>query len=181
MGFVGAVVVVDRVDEPDMVKGNAEKMFQLIRSIFDLKFLKHESLGVKLLLPAELHRPIQKDLDLDVARLDKQNFVRSLEWTGASLHDLINARLQACATGNEQPLTLRSILDDAITDSDVMNCLEKLRISRNAFKFMDRMIAKHCQSHTDDRPLWRINRDTFVESRTDFLRVVEDYQRGLSG
>ncbi len=161
------------------MKGDVDKMFQLMRSIFDLKFLKHPRLGIKLLLPAELHRPIQKQLDVKVARLDKQNFIRSLEWSGASLHDLVNARLQACAGSSDKKPSLRSLVDETVGDADLMSCLEKLKIPRHAFKFMDRMIAKHCQSHTDESPAWKISRDTFVESRTDFLRAVEDYDRGL--
>jgi hypothetical protein len=179
LGFAGVVVVVDRVDEPDHVKGDTDKMFLLMRSIFDLKYLKHKHLGVKLLLPAELKRPMYKQLDENVARLDKANYVRSLEWTGTSLHDLINARLQACSVADGKSSTLRGFLDEAISDSDVVSCLEKLKIPRHAFKFMDQMIAKHCQSHTDERPVWKISRDTFVESRTDFLRFVDDYERGL--
>ena len=32
-----------------------------------------------------------------MARLDKQNLVRSLEWSGQSLYDLADARVRGCA------------------------------------------------------------------------------------
>jgi len=179
LDFSGIVVVVDRVDEPDRIKGDPDKMFQLMRSIFDLKFLKHDRLGIKLLLPAELYRPLQKHLDEKLARLDKQNFVRSLQWAAASLHDLINARLQACSSASEAKPTLRGLLDDAVTEADLMNWLERLKIPRHAFKFMHGMIAKHCQSHTDEHPCYKVNRDTFVECRAEFLRSIEDYEREM--
>ena len=169
LGIEGVIVVVDRVDEPDRIKGDPQKMFQLMRSIFDLKFLKHEGLGIKLLLPAELYRPLQRHLDEKLARLDKQNFVRSLQWGAASLHDLISARLQACAPASEPRPTLRSLLDDTVPDAELMSWLERLKIPRHAFKFMHGMIAKHCQSHTDEEPCFRVTRDTFVECRADFL------------
>ena len=145
----------------------------------DLKFLKHPRLGVKLLLPVELYRPMQQQLDARGARLDKQNLVRSLEWTGESLYDLINARLRACSAGADPPAALRALLDDAVGDADLRGCLGRLKIPRHAFKFMARMIATHCQSHTDEHPAWRIGRDTFVEARTETYRAVADYDRGL--
>ena len=47
-------MLVDRVDEPHLVSGEAAAMHKLMRSIFDLKFLKHPGFGVKLLLPRAL-------------------------------------------------------------------------------------------------------------------------------
>jgi hypothetical protein len=177
--FGGLVVVVDRVDEPVRIKGEPQKMFQLMRSIFDLKFLKHDRLGIKLLLPADLYRPLQQHLDEKLARLDKQNFVRSLQWSGASLQDLINSRLLACSTASEPRVNLNALLDEAVTDADMMNWLGQLKIPRHAFKFMHELIAKHCQSHTDEHPLYQISRDTFIECRTNFSRSLEEYERQM--
>jgi len=179
LGFIGIVVVVDRVDEPERIKGDPQKMFELMGSIFDLKFLKHDRLGIKLLLPAELYRPLQQHLDEKLARLDKQNFVRSLQWGAASLHDLINARLHACSAVSEPRVTLRGLMDDAVSDAEIMAWLERLKIPRHAFKFMHEMIAKHCQSHTDENPCYKVSRDTFLECRADFSRSLEEYERAM--
>lgn len=179
LDFAGLVVVVDRVDEPTHIKGDPGRMFQFMRSMFNLKFLGQSSVGIKLLLPMELYRPVLKDLDDNIARLDKQHLCRSLHWSSASLYDLINARLRACADGGVEGPTLRDLVDDDVGDADIMTFLEQLKIPRNVFKFMDRLIERHCQTHTDERPAWRIGRDTFVEARADFRRVVEDYERGL--
>lgn len=54
LGFEGLVVLVDRVDEPDMVNGLPERMKLLIWPMLDNKLLKHPGLGFKLLLPSEL-------------------------------------------------------------------------------------------------------------------------------
>jgi len=97
LGFHGLIVLVDRVDEPYLVTGSVDLMRALVWPMLDNKFLKHLGLGVKLLLPAELERLLDRE-DRDFhqrARLDKQNLIRSLAWTGQSLYDLANARLKA--------------------------------------------------------------------------------------
>ena len=101
----GIVVLVDRVDEPYLINGSAELMQALIWPMLDNKFLKHPGMGVKLLLPIELERQIDRqDRDFHQrARLDKQNMIRSLDWTGQSLYDLANARLKACAAEQKSP------------------------------------------------------------------------------
>ena len=95
LGFSGVVVLVDRVDEPYLINGSAELMRALVWPLLDNKLLKHPGIGFKLLLPSELaHYLDREDRDFHQrARLDKQNLVRSLEWTGQSLYDVANARL----------------------------------------------------------------------------------------
>ncbi len=90
LGFTGIVVLVDRVDEPYLINGSAELMKALVWPMLDNKLLKHPGMGFKLLLPAELiHFVDREDRDFHQrARLDKQNLIRSLEWTGQSLYDL---------------------------------------------------------------------------------------------
>ena len=112
LGFDGIVVIVDRVDEPYQVNGSTELMQALIWPMFDNKLLKHPGLGIKMLLPVELERTIDRqERDFhERARLDKQNLVRSLAWTGESLYDLANARLAACAASGKTPV-ISDILD----------------------------------------------------------------------
>ena len=95
----------DRVDEPYLINGSTELMQALVWPMLDNKFLKHPGMGVKLLLPIELERGLDRqDQDFHQrARLDKQNLIRSLEWTGQSLYDLANARLKACAADGRSP------------------------------------------------------------------------------
>ncbi len=92
--YNGIVVLVDRVDEPHLINGSAEQMRALLWPMLDNKFLKHPGLGFKLLLPIELSRFIERE-ERDFyqrARLDKQNMIPSLEWTGEALYDVANAR-----------------------------------------------------------------------------------------
>ncbi len=51
LSFDGLIVMVDRVDEPDIVNGRAERMRGLVWPLLDNKLLKHPGLGLKLLLP----------------------------------------------------------------------------------------------------------------------------------
>jgi hypothetical protein len=112
-------------------------------------------------------------------RSDALNFVRSLQWGAASLHDLINARLQACSTASEPSVSLRRMLDQTVSDTNIMNWLELLRIPRHAFKFMHERIAMHCQSHMDEQPSYQVSRDTFVECRANSSRSVEKHERAM--
>ena len=83
-------MLVDRVDEPHLINGSVEQMRALLWPMLDNKFLKHPGIGFKLLLPIELSQFIDRE-DRDFyqrARLDKQNMIPSLEWTGEALYDV---------------------------------------------------------------------------------------------
>ncbi|HEX4125798.1 MAG TPA: hypothetical protein VHY37_13815 [Tepidisphaeraceae bacterium] len=99
LGFTSVIVLVDRVDEPHAINGRSEAIHQVMRSIFDLKFLKHPGIGVKLLLPRELYAYVGRESPAfhERARLDKQNLIPNLEWSGEALYDLAAERLAACA------------------------------------------------------------------------------------
>src|SRR5262245_7996481 len=103
LGYHGIIVLVDRVDEPHLINGSAELMKAMLWPMLDNKFLKHPGLGIKLMLPLELTRFIERE-ERDFyqrARLDKQNMVPSFEWTGEALFDVASARVRACAAEAE--------------------------------------------------------------------------------
>jgi hypothetical protein len=137
LGCEGVLVIVDRVDEPHLIVGSVERMRAFVWSMLDNKFLKQPGLGLKLLLPRELVDYMQRE-DRDFyqrARLDKQNMIPSLEWTGQALYDLANARVRSCAVNGKQP-TLRSLLDDSITNERLIDSFRSLRVPRPRFKFI---------------------------------------------
>ena len=112
LGYRGIIVLVDRIDEPHLINGSAELMKALLWPMLDNKFLKHPGLGIKLMLPLELTRFIERE-ERDFyqrARLDKQNMVPSFEWTGEALFDVASARVRACAAEAENP-NLRDLFD----------------------------------------------------------------------
>jgi hypothetical protein len=180
LGFTGVIVLVDRVDEPYVVNGSAERMRAILWPMLDNKLLKHPGVGFKLLLPAELTYYIDREDPQfhQRARLDKQNLIRSLEWTGQSLYDLANARLKACALPGRTP-NLAELLDESIDHGRLVNAMRSLRVPRHLFKFLYRLLVTHTNSHSDDNPAWRISRETFETVLALYQRDQDAYERGV--
>jgi hypothetical protein len=181
LGFQGIMVLVDRVDEPHLVNGSAERMRDLLWPMFDNKFLKQPGMGFKLLLPAEVsHYVNREDREFyERSRLDKQNLIPSLEWTGESLYDVANSRIHACATtGNGQP-GLQSLFDDTITHPELVATLGRLRVPRHLFKFMYRLLVNHCNKFTDENPKWKIDRETLHATLALYQRDLDAFDRGF--
>ena len=181
LGAGGVVVLVDRVDEPHLITGSIDRMRALVWSMLDNKFLKQPGVGLKMMLPRELADHLQRE-DRDFyqrARLDKQNMIPSLEWTGEALYDLANARIRSCGSDGKQP-TMRSLLDESITDQRLIDAFRSLRVPRHLFKFLYRLLVAHCNAHTDDKPVWRIPRETFEATLAVYSRDQDAVDRGLA-
>lgn len=180
LGYTGIVILVDRVDEPHLINGRPEAMKALVWSMLDNKFLKHPGLGFKLLLPIELSYYVDREESefYQRARLDKQNLIPSLEWTGEALYDVANARLKACARDGAAP-TLRSLFDDAVSDRRLLEALRSLRVPRHLFKFLYRTFVAHANSYTDDAPEWRISAGTFESVLAVYQKDQDAFDRGL--
>jgi hypothetical protein len=179
LGFPGIVVLVDRVDEPYLINGSAELMRALVWPLLDNKLLKHPGVGLKLLLPDDLVEFLDRE-DRDFhqrARLDKQNLIRSLAWTGQSLSDVANARLLACAAEGRSP-ALRDLLDEDITDRRLLEAMQSLRVPRHLFKFLYRLLVAHTNAHTDAEPVWQISPATFESTLALYQRDREAFDRG---
>jgi hypothetical protein len=180
LGYSGIIVLVDRVDEPHLVNGSPDQMKALLWPMLDNKFLKHPGIGFKLLLPIELSYYIDRE-DRDFyqrARLDKQNMVPSLLWTGEALYDVANARLQACAANGSHP-SLRDLFAESVGERRLIDALRTLRVPRHLFKFLYRVFVSHANAHTDENPSWRISPETFESVLALYLRDQEAFDRGL--
>jgi len=184
LNYPGVIVLVDRVDEPQQVEGDPRRMRALVWPLLDHKFLRHPGLGFKLLLPIELAYFLDKEDKefYDKARPDKLNMIKPLRWTGASLYDLATDRLRACAVvgadGVPAQPRLRALVDEAIDDSALQDALAHVRTPRHLFKFLHRLIQEHCQRHTEDKPIWRIEPDTFRKVYDGYLRELDAFDRG---
>jgi hypothetical protein len=180
LGYDGIVVLVDRVDEPHLINGSPERMRALLWPMLDNKFLKHPGLGIKLLLPIELSYFVDRE-DRDFyqrARLDKQNMIPSLEWTGEALYDIANARLAACAVNGRTP-KIRDLFDAVISDRRLIEAFRTLRVPRHLFKFIYRTLTAHCNAHTDEQPTWQITGETFESTLALYHRDQDAFDRGL--
>lgn len=181
LGVTGVVVLVDRVDEPHLLNGKAELMRDLVWSMLDNKFLKQPGIGLKLLLPSELAEHVHRE-DRDFhqrSRLDKQNMVPSLDWTGEALWDLTNDRIAACSDADPSP-TIREMISADVSDERLLDAFRSLRTPRHLFKFLFRLISTHCSAHKDTDPAWKINRETFESVLAVYTREQAAVDRGLS-
>lgn len=181
LGFSGVIVLVDRVDEPYLINGSAELMRAMLWPMLDNKFLKHPGLGLKLLLPVELSYYMDRE-DREFhqrARLDKQNLVRSLDWTGQSLYDLAESRLQACAVNGRTP-RLTDLFEPSVDQHRLVNALRILRVPRHLFKFLYRLFVTHTNAHTDDNPAWQISGETFEAVLALYQREQDAFDRGTT-
>ncbi|HEY2414710.1 MAG TPA: hypothetical protein VGI40_20865 [Pirellulaceae bacterium] len=180
LGHSGIVVLVDRLDEPHLVNGSAELMKALLWPMLDNKFLKHPGVGVKLMLPIELTRFIERE-ERDFyqrARLDKQNMIPSFEWTGEALFDIANARLRACAKSGTTP-KLADLFDPGVTQGRMIDAFRSLRVPRRLFKFLYTLIASQCNAHTDQQPVWTIAPTLFESTLALSLRDQDAFDRGV--
>ena len=179
-GYEHLIVLVDRVDEPHLINGSPERMRDLLWPMFDNKFLKQPGIGFKLLLPAEVayyvHRA-EKEF-YERSRLDKQNLIPSLDWTGESLYDVAQDRLRACTEPSADSPYLRSLFDEAITETELLGVFARFRVPRHLFKFLHSLIVEHCNRYTEASPSWRINRETLQSTLALSLRDLQEFDQG---
>ncbi|MEZ6067870.1 MAG: hypothetical protein R3B90_19645 [Planctomycetaceae bacterium] len=182
LGFSSIVVLVDRVDEPHLVNGSAERIRDLIWPMFDNKFLKHPKIAFKLLLPEAVATYLGREDKsfYERSRLDKQNLVPSLSWTGQGLYDICNDRVRACAKLAEgtRP-NVQDFFDPAISQPELVSIFERLRAPRHLFKFLYRLLVDHCSKYTEDAPEWKIRRETLQASLAVFQKDLLAYDQKL--
>lgn len=187
MGFSGAVVLVDRMDEPTLISGDPERMRPVVWPLLNNKFLQMPRIGVKALLPLELRHELFRESSafFQEARLDKQSLVERLTWTGSMLYDLCTARLNACRTGGEAPISLADLFASEVTRQDLVDALDQMHQPRDAFKLMYQCISEHCQNTTreqasgDANAGYRIPRLTLETVRKQQSERVQMFYRGI--
>jgi len=183
LGYAGMVVLIDRVDEPTAVAGDASKMRSLIWPMFDNKFLKQDGIGLKLLLPIELSYLLNKEGPgfFQEARLDKQNMIDRLSWSGATLYDLCTSRLNACrAAAQTEPLSLTNFFEQDVTRTTLIDALDQMHQPRDAFKFLYNVVQEHCRLLPEDAADFSINRLTLETVRRTQSQRVQELYRGLT-
>jgi cytochrome c-type biogenesis protein CcmH/NrfF len=171
LGFVGIIVLLDRVDEPHMTGGKSELMQKFVWPILDNKLLKHPGIGFKMMLPQELHRDIERETREfhERARLDKQNVIPAFQWTGESLYDLARARMMACAADGRSPEP-RDLFGDEVSYERMLSAFQSLRVPRHLFRFLYRVLVDHCNRYTDAHPVYKIKGETFESNLAVYSR-----------
>jgi hypothetical protein len=183
LGFKGLIVLMDRIDEPHVLGGSPERMRSVVWPILDNKFLTHPRMGIKMLLPRELVRFIDREdkTFYEKSRLDKHNLIRSLEWSGQALYDIACDRLNACRVDptSGDRLSLRGLFSPDVTEFDLITALGELRVPRHFFKFLHRLIVEHCNHHTGENPEWLFSPESFRSCHALFLRDLQTFDAGL--
>ena len=181
LGWTAMVVIVDRLDEPHLINGSAERMRLVIWPLLDNKFLKSPGLGFKLLLPEELYRFIERENEQfnQRARLDKQNLVPALAWSGETLYDIASMRVKSASVGSP-PATLGALFDDSVDERRLIDGLRSLRVPRQLFKFLYRLLVAHCHAHTAEKPVYQIPIERFETTLAVFRRDQDAFDRGLA-
>lgn len=180
LGYPSVLVLVDRLDEPHLVNGSPDKMKTLLWPMLDNKFLKHPGIGFKLLLPIEMSYFVERESRdfYQRSRLDKQNVVPTLEWTGEALYDVANARIKACAAPGKSP-SLKDLFDESLGDRRLIDGIRALRVPRHLFKFLYRAISAHCNAHTDENPVWKISAAEYESTLALYRREQDAFDRGV--
>lgn len=182
LGYRGVVVIVDRVDEPVAVSGDPAKMRSIVWPLLNNKFLQQENFACKLLLPIELGYLLNRE-NADffrAARMDKQNMIERLEWTGATLYDICTRRIQGCHGDGERRVgRMGEIFAADVTDVDLIDALDQMRQPRSAFRFLYEVVREHCQNTPDDQPTFTIPKLILEQVRKRHSQRVRDLQSGL--
>lgn len=181
LGFTRAMVLVDRVDEPTLVNGDTARMRAVVWPLFNNKFLQQAGFSFKMLLPLELRHELHRQSAdfFQEARMDKQNMIDRLTWSGTTLYDLCNVRLNACRDEEGDRLSLGDLFEEDVTTQEVVDALDQMRQPRDAFKMMYQVIQEHCRNTTEEDARWRIPRLTLDKVRRNQSDRLEALQRGL--
>lgn len=181
LGYGSMTVFIDRLDEPVLINSDSERMRKLVWPMLNNKFLQQEGFGAKMLLPLEIgHRLEGADPDFkQQARLDKQNLINPLRWTGATLYDLCTSRFRNCQRdGAERIGQLNDLFEDGVDERDLVDALDQMHQPRDAFKFLYAVIQRHCQNTTGDTGNYKIPKLTLDFVRQDESQRVVNLYRG---
>lgn len=183
LGFSSLVVLVDRVDEPVLVNGDAKRIKKLVWPMLNNKFLQQENIGVKMLLPIEMSQKLMSE-EAEFkrqARLDKQNLVNPLKWTGTSLYDLCDWRFRNCQkSGLESAKPLEAMFDEDVDSGDLIEALDQMHQPRDAFKLLYAALLEHCRNTPGNSQDYRITKSTLDTVRREQSQRVVDLYRGMS-
>ena len=103
----------------------------------------------------------------------------SLEWSGETLSDIASTRVKAASVGSP-PATLAQLFEPEVDQRRLLDGLRSLRVPRQLFKFLYRLLVAHCHAHTDEQPVYRIPLERFETVLAVFRRDQDAFDRGLA-
>ena len=179
IGFRGIMVLLDRVDEPVAINGNPDLMRAFIWPLFRNKVLQLDGIGFKFLLPIEVRDCLYRETPefFREARLDKQNMVDRLAWSGAMLYDLCTARMRACTSRGDEA-NLMDLFAEDVNRQDLVDALDQMHQPRDAFKLLYGLIQEHCSNVTAEQNVFTISRTVLDLVRKQQVERREGLIRG---
>lgn len=199
-GYSSLIVVIDRVDEPTLVRGDPDRMKAVVWPLLNNKFLQQDGVGIKMLLPMELRHAVFRESStfFQEARLDKQSFIEHLSWTGAMLYDLCESRIAACAAPRRiaadtekvpniidtapresRSLKLLDLFAEDVTRQDLVDALDRVHQPRDAFKMLYRCLTEHCASVTRGQLDFKVPRHILLQVVKQESERVQQMFRGI--
>jgi hypothetical protein len=136
--LAGVYLLVDRVDEPTSIKGDPEKMRELVTPILDDQLFQIDHLGIILFLPYELH-----DLK-KYYRSDRIKTISSINWSAENMIRLIEKRMNVSRKPGSPPIQLADIFEED-GESKAQFIVRQLT-PRNAFRLLSIIVEEHCQT-----------------------------------
>ena len=137
-GLSGVYLLVDRVDEPTSIKGDPEKMRELVTPILDDQLFQIDHLGIILFLPYELH-----DLK-KYYRSDRIKTISSIQWSPDNMIRLIEKRMNVGRKPGSPPIHLADIFEEE--GESKANFIVRQLTPRNAFRLLSIILEEHCQT-----------------------------------
>lgn len=137
-GLSGVYLLIDRVDEPTSIKGDPEKMRELVTPILDDQLLQIDHLGIVMFLPYELH-----DLK-KYYRSDRIKTISSINWSAENMIRLIEKRMNVGRKPGSPPVMLPDIFEED-GESKAQFIVRQLT-PRNAFRLLSIIVEEHCQT-----------------------------------
>jgi hypothetical protein len=163
-GLSGVYLLVDRVDEPTSIKGDPEKMRELVMPLLDDQLFQVDHLGIILFLPYELH-----DLK-KYYRSDRIKTISSINWSPDNMIRLIERRMNVSLRPGNPPIHLADIFEEG-GESKAQFIVRQLT-PRNAFRLLSIIIEEHCQTVTYGI---KISTDVYESAVQRYLIEKEGY------
>ena len=183
LGYQQIVVVMDKVDEPSLIKGDRERMEAFVWPLWNNRILQlHPNLSFKMLLPRQLYEAVRKASSekANEARFDKQKIVYPFRWGDKQLWDMMSDRLRICRFDSSQPYPLDNLFAAAIGQREILSALDKLRQPRFVLNFLYRLIAETCAQvdQADDQPVL-ISHEIFYQITAGIAEDIKQYYQTL--
>ena len=87
---------------------------------------------------------------------------------------------QMCVGKTRVSLRFEQLFEPTVDQRRLLDGLRSLRVPRQLFKFLYRLLVAHCHAHTGEQPVYRIPLERFDTVLAVFRRDQDAFDRGLA-